>query len=389
MTTFSGLVWYYQLISPQAALILSLILCIFLVPITPYISNDFQRYLWDGAVFLSGVDPYLTAPNDPSVAQLREVWPTPEEHSKYPTLYPPGGLILFSICAMAGPIYGLWVWKILVTFALASSLILTYKLLECRGTLKHFYLVALSPLLLFEAQLGAHLDIFCVLGIVAALWYLEKDKIIFAGLIIGLAATIKFLPAVIVGPYLFYLKPRDAFKLIMSSAGTWVIIYLIMFGLGYEPLGLLPTFFEKWRGGAPIYPYLEMVGASLKLSRPLFLALILALALTGFTASAWLAKKAYIEFAILLTLAVPLILSPILFPWYLMALVPLLALKPNLTLFTAITLTPLSYIVLNRWLTVGIWEQAAWPAQILLAGLIIALLHDLFRGMSTKLMHKY
>jgi uncharacterized membrane protein len=290
---------------------------------------------------------------------------------------------------MAGPIYGLWVWKALVTFTLASSLILTYKLLEYRGALKHFHLVALSPLLLFESQLGVHLDIFCVLGIVAALWCLEKDKIIFAGLIIGLAATIKFLPAIIVGPYLFYLKPRNAFKLLISSAGTWVIIYLTMFGLGYEPLGLLPTFFEKWRGGAPIYPYLEIVGSSLKLSRPLFLTLILTLALTGFAASAWLAKKAYIEFAIILTLSVPLLLSPILFPWYLMALVPLLALKPNLTLFTAITLTPLSYIVLNRWLSVGIWEQAVWPSQILLAGLIIALLHDLFRGMSTKLMHKY
>lgn len=379
LTLLSVIVWRTQIILPQSVLILSVVLCLCLAPLSPYTSNDVQRYMWDGAVFLSGFDPYVTSPNDSLVSHLREIWPTPEEHAQYPTLYPPGGLTLFALCAMGGPIYGLWIWKGMVTLAVISTLILMYKLLDYRNALKYFSLVGFSPLLLFEAQVGGHLDIFSVLGIVAALWCIEKDRLITAGIIIGLAATTKFLPAVIVGPFLFYLNPRSALKLLISSAVTWLSVYLLMFGLGYRPLGLLPTFFEKWRGGAPVYPYLEILKDSVGLSGAQFLYLIIGLAVCGFGVSAKLAREGRIDLAVILALAIPLLVSPVLFPWYVLALVPFLALKPNLTLFTAVTAAPLSYVVLNKWLADGVWEQAIWPSQVLLIGLIAAFSLDIRR----------
>lgn len=379
LTLLSVIVWRTQIISPQSTLVLSVLLCLCLAPLLPYTSNDVQRYMWDGAVFLSGFDPYLTSPNDPLVSHLREVWPTPEEHAQYPTLYPPGGLTLFALCAMAGPIHSLWIWKSMVTLAVISSLILTYKLLDGRNALKYFCLMGFSPLLLFETQVGGHLDVFSVLGIVTALWCIEKDRIVTAGIMIGLAATTKFLPAVIVGPFLFYLTPRSALKLLISSAVTWCSVYGLMFGLGYKPLGLLPTFFEKWRGGAPFYPYLEVFKDSIGLSGTQFLYVIIGLAVCGFGLSAKIARQGRIELAVILALGIPLLLSPVLFPWYLLALIPLLAVKPNLTLFTAVTLAPLSYVVLNKWLSEGIWDQPIWPSQVLLIGLIVAFILDIFR----------
>jgi len=380
MTVLSVITWQRKIISPFSALILSLLGCLFLAPLLPYTSNDSQRYLWDGAVLLSGLDPYVIAPNDPLVASLREIWPTPEEHAQYPTLYPPGGLILFSLCSLAGPSYAIWIWKIMTTLAVMLSLSFTYKLLILRDLTRHFYLVAFSPLLLFESQIGVHLDIFSVLGVVLALWCLEKEKIILAGAIIGLAATIKFLPAVIVGPFLFYLRPRQAFKLFVSSSLTWLSIYGMMFGLGYKPLGLLPTFFEKWRGGAPVFPVLEHVKGMLGLSSRSFLFCLMGLSLMGFSLSAWFARRGKINLALMLSLAVPLLLSPVLFPWYLLTLIPFLALRPSLTLFLAVTLAPLSYVVLNRWLSEGVWDQATWPAQVLGFCLLIGLVFDTMRA---------
>jgi len=377
MTFMSIVVWKRQCISPKAVLVLSCFLYLILFPISSITSNDSERYLWDGAVFLSGIDPYVTAPNNPVVADLRELWSTPEEHAQYPTLYPPGALILFSLSAKAGPIYGMWVWKSLASLAAILSLYTTYKLLERKELLKNFSLFALSPLLLFETQIGAHLDIFSVLGIVMALWCLEKNKVITAGILIGVAATIKILPAVIVGPFLFYLGFRKGLKLFVSSSMSWAGIYLIIISLGCRPLGLLPTFFEKWRGGAPIYPYLEGVKKFISLSNGPFLIMLLGLAIAGFSLSAYLARKKHIEAALMVTLAVPLLLSPVLFPWYLMVFLPLMALKPNMTVLTAVSLTPLSYIVLNKWLSEGIWDQADWPAQLLLLGLVIGLIYDL------------
>jgi len=376
MTALSVVIWKNPTTSPHYGLIISLVLVVFLFWLTPLTSNDSERYLWDGAVFLGGFDPYVTAPNDAAVSDLRALWPTPEEHANYATLYPPGALGLFGFSALAGPVYGVWLWKGLVTLAACLSLILLYKLLSARGQLQAFSLFAFSPLFLFEAQAGAHLDIICVLGIIAALYAIEKEKFITAGLIIGLAASVKFLPAVMVGPFLFYLKPRRALKMALSAAFIWVSIYGVMIELGYKPLGLLPTFFEKWSGGAPLYPLLE----SLNLSRPVFLSLLGSLAIAGFAYSAWLAKKGRIEIALMLSLAVPLLLSPVLFPWYLLALLPIFALKPNATVFAAITLAPLSYIVLNQWLSAGIWAPVMWPSYVLLLGILLGLLIDVRRA---------
>jgi len=104
---------------------------------------------------------------------------------------------------------------------------------------------------------------------------------------------------------------------------------------------------------------------------------MLGLAIAGFSLSAYLARKKHIEVALMLTLAVPLLLSPVLFPWYLMVLLPLIALKPNMTVLAAVSFAPLSYIVLNKWLSEGVWDQADWPAQLLLLGLVIGLTFDL------------
>ena len=80
----------------------------------------------------------------------------------------------------------------------------------------------------------------------------------------------------------------------------------------------------------------------------------------------------------MLCLSVPLLLSPVLFPWYVLALIPFLALRPSVTLFLVVTLIPLNYVVLNRWLSEGVWEQASWPAVILALAIPIGLLIDVF-----------
>ncbi len=369
-------IWASKTASPKHILILGVLLILILLPLPALTSNDIDRYLWDGAVFLNGHDPYVTAPNDEKVSALRQLWSTPEEHAAYATLYPPGALSLFAMSALGGPVYGVWVWKIIASTAAVVALIVSYRLLKHRGGLEHFALIALSPLFFLETGVGAHLDIICVLGVVSALWCLEKDKIVLAGIIIGLAASVKFLPAVMAGPLLFYLKPRQAVKLFLSAASIWGLIYLVMFGLGYKPLGLLPVFFEKWRGGAPLYPLLEAIQILLSLSKTQFLALLGLLAVLTFGLSAWIAKKGHIILAIALTFSVPLLLSPVLFPWYLMIFLPLLALRPNATLILVLTLAPFSYVVLDRWLSQGLWEPASWPAMLLLFAILMGLFID-------------
>jgi hypothetical protein len=66
-----------------------------------------------------------------------------------------------------------------------------------------------------------------------------------------------------------------------------------------------------------------------------------------------------------LSVALPLLVSPVLFPWYLMPLVPLLALWPNKYLIAWMLIMPLTYEVLGDFLAYQQWHPAQWPIVIL------------------------
>ncbi|MEM6730388.1 MAG: hypothetical protein AAF658_02465, partial [Myxococcota bacterium] len=86
-------------------------------PLPAFLSNDIDRYLWDGAVVLAGCDPYSIAAGDPRLLALRPLWNTPVEHLQYPTLYPPLALSLFAFSASFGPEVAPWIWRGLVLVA--------------------------------------------------------------------------------------------------------------------------------------------------------------------------------------------------------------------------------------------------------------------------------
>jgi len=341
----------------------------------PFISsNDPERYLWDGAVALSGLDPYRVSPDMELAQSLRLIWPTPEEHSAYATLYPPGALAFFGMSALAGPVKGVWIWKGFATLASLLCLWVGYDVMRSKAMLRHFPLLALSPLLILEAGVGAHLDIICTLAILSALALLTRDRFFAAGCLIGSSATIKFLPLVLIGPLMVYLRPKASTRLIAGAFCMVSIIYLGAFILGFRPLGTLPVFFEKWRNGAPFYNGLAVIFAP-----PVLPYILGVLAVFGFGVAAVFARKGHIFAAMLLSLSVPLLLSPVVFPWYLCVLIPVLALCPSAAILGWVTVAPFGYIVLNRWISEGVWAPALWPLWGLAITIIAGLAYDVIR----------
>ena len=54
------------------------------------LSDDIYRYVWDGRVQLAGINPYRYAPEDDSLASLRDsTIYTAINHRQIPTIYPP------------------------------------------------------------------------------------------------------------------------------------------------------------------------------------------------------------------------------------------------------------------------------------------------------------
>ena len=60
-----------------------------LLPLTPTLSDDIYRYLWDGRVQLAGVNPYAYAPDAPELMRLRTDEFASINHPSIPTIYPP------------------------------------------------------------------------------------------------------------------------------------------------------------------------------------------------------------------------------------------------------------------------------------------------------------
>ena len=70
-------------------------LAVLLAP--PYLSDDINRYVWDGRVEAAGINPYRYVPADPHLAALRDetIFPKINRSDYAPTIYPPVAEYIF------------------------------------------------------------------------------------------------------------------------------------------------------------------------------------------------------------------------------------------------------------------------------------------------------
>ena len=75
--------------------------------------------------------------------------------------------------------------------------------------------------------------------------------------------------------------------------------------------------------------------------------------------------------------------SPVLFPWYLVVLLPLLSVAPSAILIGWLSIVPFTYEVIDAFDSSGVWAPSEWPmwATVITLGLGIAI--DYRRGFWT------
>lgn len=363
----------------QLLLITGVIALILLIPVDSYTSNDVSRYLFDGKLAISGFDPYRVNHNAPELAELKAQWQPPEEHAKYVTLYPPIALALFSISAAFGHEYATLIWKLFATIASITTLVLGTHLLRKTQQQKHFPLLALSPLLILETGVGAHLDSFTALSVCLILWAWLRENPLLTGIFIALGAMIKILPLALLLPVvLSYRRFPQTVILIAAVFFTLALGYGLTFSLGFEPIGSIGVFFQKWRFGSPLFTALESLLTPVWLSVTVLSVLVVG-TLTVLIRHIKFRKNHSLNIVehhtffikqMQIILALPLLVSPVIFPWYLMIMVPLVVLAPQAWLLAWIILLPLTYEVLNQFIGDDSWQPAQWPLWVIGIALI-------------------
>jgi len=273
--------------------------------------DDLRRYVWDGRMQRLGHNPYKVIPEDPSVAGLH----TPEtrelNNPDVPSPYPPGAQLFFR--AVTTIHESTLAFKI--AFLACDLAIILVLLTELRrtGEGEHWVLAyAWHPLLATEVAGSSHIDIVGTLLLLGSAVALGRRWRATAAVTFGLAISVKLLPIVLLPLYWRRVRVRDA----LLTAVVFGLLYVPFLDQGRIPIGSLGTYVQRFRFNDPVFAMLERVAAP---------QVVVGLAvLVGFLTAVWLRSKrpTCTSEAFAWPMAVSLFCAPVVYPWYLVWLLP-------------------------------------------------------------------
>ncbi|MFZ3380672.1 MAG: hypothetical protein WA193_13650 [Candidatus Acidiferrales bacterium] len=331
----------------------------------PGADDDVHRYVWDGRVQRLGYNPYIAVPNDPALAGLH----TPETRTlnnpEVPSPYPAGAELFFrAITAIHESVFALKVAFVVCDFAIVLVLL---DMLGRAGEAAHWVLAfAWNPLLAIEVAGSGHIDIVGALLLLVSVAALGRRWRTVAAVSLGLAVAVKFLPIVLLPLYWRRIRLRDG----ALAAVVVGLLYIPFLDHGRIPFGSLGTFVQRFRFNDPVFAILEHVAS------PQFIAILAAL--VGVLTAVWMRRKAPAGSpdAFAWPMAASLLCAPVVYPWYLLWLLPFLRSASTVPLLIwTVSIIPTYYVwhlrTLGRpWVVPG-WILLLEFGSVAMAGAIV------------------
>jgi hypothetical protein len=396
-----------------AALSLAFRLVLVVAPAT--FSDDLFRYLWDGQVLGSGINPYRFSPDAPELAWLRGPFWNSVNHPSLGTIYPPVAQAIFWVIAsiQAHPMAFKLASAVADTFVVCLVILLSgggltrvgqpaARAKACKASF--FGLVyGLNPLACIETGMSGHVEPFAVGLMLLALYFAGKKRRSIASFFLGLGAGVKLIPIL--------LLPAVARRhLIPWLVGPLVVVavYLPFVSVGTNTVETVGTFARRWEGNAGLFAVVksgvefgvcEVSGAkgkdamvhlrfmdpvARKLQGTFFslhkdgaydpsqpgaftvgdISLAVSKLLLGLGLVFLIGLMAYRRVDELLSamwiFGVLVIVTPILHPWYLLWVLPLAAIRSVWPFYILAGVIPLAYLPLDGWWAFGVWDLSPW-----------------------------
>jgi len=304
----------------------------------PSLSNDMYRYVWDGRVQAAGINPYLYPPSAAQVASLRDnaIWPR-VDWKPYATIYPAGAELVFAAAWRIWPDNVHWFQAVMVAADLLAGVLLLF-LLRALGRSPLAVLIYLwNPLVIFEVAHSAHVDALVLPFLVSALLARVKGRPALTGLLLGLAASMKLFPILLL-PVLWQWREagehghggshRSAWVMPLAFLAAFALAYLPYIAIGTAVVGFLPYYFHQafnFLTTVPLYILVFQAGGRPEMViNALIMAVLLAIYLVFLFRPAADAETALRR--CLWPIGAYTLLTVNLYPWYLLWLFPLLAL---------------------------------------------------------------
>ncbi len=309
----------------------------------PRLSDDYHRYLWEGHVQNHGYSPYSHAP-----ASLYPVLEHPSEgavnHDSLTAIYPPLAQVLFRIADLFSK--SVYAWKSLILLALGLLI-----WLEPRARLPIFLF---SPLVIVEGVWNAHLDVLALLPGFLLVRALRRRASLSAGAALAALVGLKLVPIVLAPICLLHFRGLERLRFAFSLMGALLLFYLPYWGEGAALFDSFFRFSREWYFNNPFFHPLKF-GFGAEPARMVLGATLLAgLAIITL-------RPAPVEHKCALAWIAILLLSPTLYPWYLLWLLPFLPNGQWKYLHLGYMATCLSYFVVLEYQWTGVWrERPLW-----------------------------
>lgn len=329
--------------------------------------EDVYRYVWDGRLQRLGYNPYLVVPSDPAAAALHTTETRKLNNPSLPSPYPPGAQLFFrTVTAIRESAFALRIAFVVCDFAIV--LVLLDILRRTRQGIHLVLVYAWNPLLAIEVAGTGHIDILGVLLLLVSLAALIRRWRATASVAFGLAIAVKFLPIVLLPCYWKRVRIRDA----VLAVAVVAVLYLPFLDHGRPPTGSLGAYVQGFRFNGPLFAALAHVWSPQ-------VAAVLAL-LAGLIVAAGLqrAMPALVPHTFAWPMAATLLFAPVIFPWYLLWLVPFLTSAPALLLILwTVSIIP-TYIMWHfralglPWGALPAWVMLVEYGVLAIAALVIA-----------------
>lgn len=196
------------------------------LPLAP--GDDLWRYQWEGKIQQAGFNPYLQAPDDPHLDQVREEFPAwyKINHRDFRAIYPPAAELLFAGLSRISenPL----LYKLLFIAADLATAAVLLRLIGGASRYANASWYAWNPLVVYCFAGAAHFDSLMILPMLAGVFYLTKFETatasrtkwllaFAASVLFGLAISVKLIPLLLLPLCVFALGFR-AITLAVSVA---------------------------------------------------------------------------------------------------------------------------------------------------------------------------
>ena len=342
---------------PKHAIVFGLVIAalshVLFLRLPPGTDDDIHRYVWDGRVQRLGYNPYLLIPGDAASSSLHTSETRTLNHPDLPSPYPPGAELFFR--AVTGIHESVMALKIAFVLCDVAIVFLLLDLLRHAGQAEHWVLAfAWHPLLAIEVAGSGHVDIFGVLLLTLSAAALLRRWRMLAALAFGFAISVKLLPIVLLPLYWKRVRLRD----VALAALAVGLLYLPFLEHGRVPLGSLGTYVRSFRFNAPVFETLEpVVSPQVAAGLAVFVGVLTAVGMRARSVD-WTPD------AFTWPIAASLFCAPVVYPWYLLWLLPFLRSRTTLPLaIWTVSIIP-TYIVWHLRALGRPWVLPGWVLAV-------------------------